>query len=79
MSTTNADVNRDNPIEKIISKYSNHPSIKLVNENVLIGNFTFKAVNVVDIGEKVMALHSNKPSLSGIIPPKILKENSDML
>ena len=72
------DVSIDDPIEKIISKYSNHPSIKLINENVLKGNFTFKAVNVVDIGKKVRALHSNKSSMSLSIPPKILKENSDI-
>ena len=35
----------DDPIEKIISKYSNHPSIKLIKENFLKGSFKFKAVN----------------------------------
>ena len=78
MSTTNVDVRIDNPIEKI-SKYSNRPSIKLIDENVLKGNFTFKAVNVVGIGKKVRALHCNKSSTSGSIPANILKENSDML
>ena len=29
----------DDPIEKIISKYSNHPSIKLIKENVGKDNF----------------------------------------
>ena len=28
-------VDIDDPIEKIISKYSNHPSIKLINEKVV--------------------------------------------
>ena len=68
----------DDPIEKIISKYSNHPSIKLINENVLKSSFTFKDVNLVDIEKEVRALDSNKSTMSGSIPPKILKENSDI-
>ena len=68
----------DDNIEKIISKYSNHPSIKLIKGNVLKGSFKFKAVNIVDIEKEVMP-HSNKSmSMSGSIPPKILKENSDI-
>ena len=39
----------DNPIENIISIYSNHPSIKLINENVVKGNFSFSTVKLADI------------------------------
>ena len=67
---TDVDVRIDDPIEKLLSTYSNHPSTKLINENVLKRNFTFKAVNVVDIGRKVRALHGNKSSMSGSSPPK---------
>ena len=78
MYITDESITIDNPIEKIISRYSNHPSIKLINENVLKGSFTFTAVNLVDIEKEVKALDNNKSTMSGSIPPKILKENSDI-
>ena len=49
---TNVDVSIDDPIEKIISKYSSNACIKLIGENVLKGNFTFKAIDVVNIGKR---------------------------
>ena len=60
-------VNTDDPIEKIISKYSNHPSIKLINENIVKVNFSFKPVSVVDIEKEMRALDSN------IRPPCVAK------
>ena len=77
MYITDESIAIDNPIEKIISRYSNHPSIKL-NENVLKGSLTFTAVNLVDIEKEVKALDNNKSTMSGSIPPKILKSNSDI-
>ena len=79
MYITDESIAIDNPIEKIISRYSNHPSIKLINENVLKGSFTFTAVNLVDIEKEVKALDNNKSTMSGSIPPKILKENMILL
>ena len=64
---TDESVGIDDPIEKIISKYSNSLSIELINENVLKGNFTFKAMNLVDIEKEVKALDSNKSTMSGSI------------
>ena len=63
-------------LKKLISKYSNHPSIKLIKKNLLKGSFKFKTVNLVDVEKEVRALDSNKSTMSGSIPPKILKENS---
>ena len=71
-------VNTDDPIEEIISKYSKHPSIKRINQNIVKGNFSFKPVSVVDIENEVRTLDSNKASMSSSIPPKILKENRDI-
>ena len=68
----------DDPIENIISIYSNHPSIKLTNENVVKGNFSFSTVKLADIEKEVAALDCNKASKSGSIPPKFLKENSSI-
>ena len=66
------------PIDTIISKYSNHPSIKLINDNVVKGNFSFSAVSLADIEKEVMALDGKKASMSSSIPPKFLKENSNI-
>ena len=68
----------DDPIENIISIYSNHPSIKLTNENVDKGNFSFSTVKLADIEKEVTGLDCKKASISGSIPPKFLKENSSI-
>ena len=34
-------------IDEIVSKYSNHPSIKLINENVKKGSFSFETVGSI--------------------------------
>ena len=36
------EVSLDDPIDNIIAKYSHHPSIKLINENVTKGSFAFQ-------------------------------------
>ena len=66
----------DDPIDKIIHKYSNHPSIKLITDNVIKSKFSFSEVTLSDVGNVVAALESKKASLCNIIPIKILKENS---
>ena len=63
------------PIETIISKYSNHPSILSINKNVKKGTFSFTTVGQDDIKKELMALDAKKAFMSGTIPPKILKEN----
>ena len=76
--TNNEQVDMGDPIENIVLKYSNHPSIKLINKNVAKDNFSFKPVSVVDIEKQVRALNINKSTMSNSIPPKILKENQDI-
>ena len=65
----------DDIIENIILKYSNHPSIKLINE-MSKGCFSFNILNVSVIEKEVNALDGKAASMSDGIPPKILKENS---
>ena len=36
----------DDPVDKIIHKYSNHPSIKLITDNVITGKFSFSEVTL---------------------------------
>ena len=68
----------DDPIDKIIVSYSDHPSIKLISDNVVKGNFSFEEVNVATIRKQIMSLDDTKASISSSIPPKILKENIDI-
>ena len=51
-------------LSQMISIYSNHPSIKLINENVVKGNLSFSTVKLV--------------FTFGSIPPKFHKENSSI-
>ena len=64
----------NDPIEKILSKFVNHPSIKMINDNVEKGNFCFSALTVADVEKEIKALDSKKASMSSSIPANILKE-----
>ena len=64
----------DDGIENIILKYSNHPSITLIKENVIEVPFSFEEVSVSNIVKEIKTLDGNKASMSEGIPPKILKE-----
>ena len=68
----------DDTIDKIIHKYSNHPSIKLITDNVIKGKFPFSEVTLSDVQKVVAALDSKKASLCNNIPTKILKENCNV-
>ena len=50
----------ENPIDNIISTYVDHPSIKLINEHVVKGDFDFCEVSLTDIKKEVAALDSKK-------------------
>ena len=63
------------PIEGIISKYQHHPSIKVINDNVVKGEFSFALVCLSDIEKEIVALDEKKSSISCSIPPKFLKGN----
>ena len=64
------------PIDNIISTFSSHPSIKLINDNVVNCNFSFDIVSDCAVEKEIAALDSKKASMSTSIPPKFLKENS---
>ena len=68
----------DDPIEAIIQKYSNHPSIISINENVKKNNFKFKETDLLTVEEELRSLNTNKACRSGSVPTKILKEYSDI-
>lgn len=64
------------PIEAIILKYSKHPSILNIKENVTKASFSFMKIDEACIEEELKALDATKACISGSIPAKILKENS---
>ena len=68
----------DDLIDKIIHKYSNHPSIKLITDNVIISKFSFSEVTLSDVMKVVAALESREASICNRIPIKILKENRNV-
>ena len=67
-------VSLDDPIDDIIAKYSQHPSIKLINENVNKGSFNFQTIASEDVVKEINALNQKKASMSSSIPAKFLKE-----
>ena len=50
--------------ESAVSIFSNHPSIKSINDNVVKGNFSFCTVSMADIEKEIRALDSKKASMS---------------
>ena len=74
----NESIITSDPIDSIISTFSRHPSINLITENVVKGNFSFHAVTLADIEKEIKSLDSTKASMSSSIPSKILKQNSDI-
>ena len=63
------------PIDEIVNKYANHPSIKSLTENIVKGNFSFNTVTLHDVEMVVTSLDSKKASTRNSIPTPVLKEN----
>ncbi len=74
----NESTDSDNPIDNIISKFSTHPSIMLINNNVMKGSFSFSSVSCDAVEKQIIGLDGMKVSMSSSIPPKFLKENSSI-
>ena len=68
----------DDPIDKIVNKYDNHPSIILITENVDKGDFSFNTVTLADVEKVVASLDSKKSSTRNSIPTGVLKENRNI-
>ena len=65
--------------DKIIHKYSKHPSIKLINQNVQINNkFSFKNTSITDIKTEIKNLNSRKSSPANTVSSKNLKRFDDI-
>ena len=67
----------DDPIDNALSKYKNHPSILMINENVSFeSRFSFTTVSEDDIQKEI--LNPKKPGTFGNIPTKMLKSSSEI-
>ena len=69
------------PIDKIIHKYSKHPSIKLIKQNIQINDvdkFSFKNTSIKDIKTEIKNLNSRKSSPANTVTSKNLKRFDDI-
>ena len=68
----------NDPVEKAVKKYKNHPSIRKIKECCELNQFEFKPVTVNEIHLQIQKLNTNKSSPLNSIPAKILKHNADI-
>ena len=62
-------------VDVTTGKYKHHPSIRIINENVLFkSRFRFKEIREPDIQKEVSNLHSKKAGTFGNISTKVLKD-----
>ena len=67
-------------ISNIIKKFSNHPSIIKIKENVNVNaQFSFTTVNNTIMTDKINSLDKKKPTTFNNIPTKLLVENNDII
>ena len=73
LSNTNTS---DDPLDKIIDKYKNHPSITCINKHMTNSelSFTFQPVTKNQISNLIKLLNDKKAVQSTDIPTKLIKE-----
>ena len=76
LSNTNTS---DDPLEKIIDKYKNHPSITCIDKHMKNSelSFIFQPVTKNQISNLIKLLNDNKAVQSTDIPSKLMKEFCD--
>ena len=76
--TDNSDI--DDPVEKAVKKFENHPSILDIQQNVAVSSvFTFTEVNGAEILLEINDLDDKKAGTFMNIPAKRLKEVGDIV
>ena len=63
-----------NPVKDIVNRYANHPSIRLINENVIRTDFSFNTVTLSEVETVVASLNGNKATSENSIPIRLLKK-----
>ena len=72
--------NLTTPVENIMPKFPNQPSILKIKERGLQANrFSFLFVSETDVCIVIRNVNSSKAYQKENIPPKVLKENTDVL
>ena len=70
IDTSESNANR---IDDIINKFQDHPSIKKINENVVIENrFEFKDITEEEMFKKMIKIDPSKACWKNDIPPKVI-------
>ena len=67
------------PIEGIISKFKDHPSIRDIKNHVIPGVFKFSSISKTDIETELSQLNASKTGMFSSIPAKILKVASHII
>ena len=68
-----------NPVDIAILKFVNHPSVKLIRDNIILfGMFQFERVSLLDILKEITNLNSVKNGAFKNIPTRCLKEVADI-
>ena len=66
------------PIDIALRKYEVHPSVLRIKETVSHSTFSFTEVGLTEVGEELENLNPKKANTYKNIPPRLLKENSDI-
>ena len=70
----------EDPIDKAVEKYKNHPSIKKIKECFTCSeSFHFRQVTAEEVFCPIGKLNPRKSSPVESVPAKVIKENSDIL
>ena len=73
------DTNTNDHVPQCINKYSDHPSIKIINETIKdINAFNFSKVEKKDVEKLIQGLDIKKAPQEQDIATNILKENADI-
>ena len=71
--------NFEDPVDQAIDKFKAHPSILKINEMISINkSFNFRKVCLNEVEEQIQKLNVRKANTFKNIPPKLLKDNSDV-
>ena len=70
--------NSEDPLENLVIKYKNHPSIRAILDKFPNTSFSLKAIYKKDIEKDILNLSVAKASQDSDIPTKIIKKNSDI-
>ena len=69
----------EDPIDDIIDRFKNHPSINRIYQNGFTSNsFHFRKIVIDDVYEVLKSLNPSKAFQNDNIPPSYLRDNADV-